>query len=123
LDAHRIAYCADLQARGSVQIDLAERASYIVWRLARYKADLVRSPHPPAGLCDTAAPGAMFVFAERAGLDSDPATRTQRQIALGDAAYTFEQLSTWADLPANSILPTRCQKSTRIAGALSGFDR
>jgi hypothetical protein len=66
----------------------------------------------------------MFVFAERARLDSDPATRTQRQIALGDAAYTLEQLYTWGRLPAENLLPTRAAEAllAAYAGAIGPLD-
>jgi len=49
MDAHRDDYVAVLGASGAVQIDLAERASYLVWRLsrlARYKHDLLAPPDP-----------------------------------------------------------------------------
>ena len=127
MDDHRVAYCADLQARGAVQVDLAERAAYIVWRLARlarHKAHLVRSPRPVPGRGDYAAMSDRFVFAERPALEFDPATHRQRQIALGDAAYTLEQLNTWANLPAAALLPTRAAEAllAAYAGAMGPLD-
>lgn len=127
LDAHRVAYCANLKARGAVQVDLAERAAYLVWRLARlarYKANLVQSARPLPDWGDSAAHGDRFVFAARPALENDPATIGQRQIALGDAAYALDQITTWASLPAGDLLPTRAAEAllAAYAGAMGPLD-
>jgi len=112
MDAHRDGYVAKLGASGIVQIDLAERAAYLVWRLgrlARYKRGLLTPPDPHR------APQCLDVAtAKRNQSDEDPqcqaldpAYRSALQADLDDATYTLERLQSWGRLPADQPLAAR----------------
>jgi len=100
MDAQRDDYVADLAASGTVQIDLAERASFLVWRLARlarYKRGLLTpADSRPASLSGTVPSPAL-----------DPAYRAALQADLDDATYTLERLQSWGRLPADQPLAAR----------------
>jgi len=101
MDAHRDGYVAQLGASGIVQIDFAERAAYLVWRLgrlARYKRGLLTPPDPHGvtqSLDTTLTPQCQAL--DRAALQAD----------LDDATYTLERLQCWGRLPADQPLAPR----------------
>ena len=100
LDAYRDDYVAELGATGIVQTDLAERASFLVWRLgrlARYKRGLLT----PADSCPASLSGTVPSPA------LDPAYRAALQADLDDATYTLERLHSWGRLPADQPLAPR----------------
>ena len=128
MDAHRDDYVAKLGASGIVQIDFAERAAYLVWRLsrlARYKRGLLTPPDPngvtqsldttlaprcPNAAMATQCPNA--ATAKRNQVDEDPQCqaldRAALQADLDDATYTLERLQCWGRLPADQPLAARC---------------
>jgi len=150
MDAHRDDYVAVLGASGTVQIDLAERVAYLVWRLARlarYKHDLLAPPDPncpPRYL--NAAPAPQYpdaaltpqcqaipqcpnaATAKRYQSGEDPQCQALDvagiQAELDQATFTVDRLRTWGRLPAEQPFAPRSATAilTAYADAIGDLD-